>query len=280
MRVTLSHTTRLQYSGAVIDGVMDVRLGPASDAHQQWVHFNLAVEPAATINRYVDGFGNAAHLITLRRAHDSLEIVSGGEVETLLENPFVPPARPPVPLTAAEYADGLTPSALVPADPRLASMAEPFRPSSSAADFDAVQKLMHLVHADFAYEQLATDVSTTVKDVLDHGQGVCQDFAHVLIGLCRAIDVPARYVSGYIVTAIQSANPAPRGASASHAWVEAFTPTHGWRGFDPTNNLLASTHHVKIATGRDYRDASPSRGSYRGNCNEHLSVNVVAHPVD
>jgi transglutaminase-like putative cysteine protease len=102
--------------------------------------------------------------------------------------------------------------------------------------------------------------------------------AHVLIdqfiGLCRALAIPARYVSGYLVSGRGV------GENASHAWVEAFTPTHGWRGFDPTNELIASDQHVKMAIGRDYGDVPPTRGAYRGQAEERLSVEVAVLPVD
>ena len=272
MRVMLSHVTRLDYSSDVVEGIMDVRLGPSSDAHQQWVRFELSTNPRATISRYVDGFGNAAHLISLRRRHRALEVVSRGEIETLLVDPFATPAQSPAPLSPSEHAENLLPSSLVPHDPDLAAMAEAFRPAAPEHTFDALQGLMQLVYREFAYEQRVTDVTTSVAEVVARRRGVCQDFAHVLIGLCRSIGIPARYVSGYIVNSA-------RGSGASHAWVEAFTPTHGWRGFDATNNLVASTQHVKIATGRDYRDVSPTRGTYRGRAEQHLSVTVSAHPV-
>ena len=158
---------------------------------------------------------------------------------------------------------------------------------------------MGLVYREFQYEQHVTSVATTVPEVLKGRTGVCQDFAHVMIGLCRAIGVPARYVSGYIVPA-SSARPQQsqtmgtmsqfqtfggalspsRGAGASHAWIEAFTPTHGWRGFDPTNNLLASTYHVKMGIGRDYNDVPPTRGTFRGIAEEKLAVEVETRILD
>jgi transglutaminase-like putative cysteine protease len=257
---------------------MDVRLGPLSDDHQRWLTFELNAAPNASVGRYSDGFGNAAHLVTLRRPHRFLEVASRGEVETLLDDPFALPARQPAPLTPAERVEYLLPSALVPADPRLAQLSAPFRPASDDETFDKVSALMRLVFDEFTYETRVTDVTTSVCDVLDDRRGVCQDFAHVLIGLCRAIDVPSRYVSGYIVSGGESEG--RRGADASHAWAEAYTPTHGWRGFDPTNNLVASTQHVKMAIGRDYRDVGPTRGAYRGATEEHLSVVVTARSVD
>ena len=293
MRVALSHLTRLEYSAEVTEGVMDVRLGPLSDEHQRWLRFDLRAAPNAAVHRYTDGFLNAAHLVSLRRPHRYVEVVSRGEVETLLEDPFALPSAPPAPLSPAERAETLLPSPLVAPDPRLQELAAPFRPASPERTFEAVQRLMDLVNREFAYEQQVTQVSSTVGEVIDDRRGVCQDFAHVLIGLCRAIDVPARYVSGYIVSAeqqqaqrlgdmqqSQSQSAGYRGSGASHAWAEAFTPTHGWRGFDPTNNLVASTHHVKMAIGRDYRDVSPTRGAYRGNADEHLTVVVSVHPAD
>jgi transglutaminase-like putative cysteine protease len=137
---------------------------------------------------------------------------------------------------------------------------------------------MHLVHERLDYRPDVTTVETSVTEVLTHSSGVCQDFAHVLIGLCRAIGTPARYVSGYILVGADPDAP-KRGAAASHAWVEAFTATNGWRGFDPTNDVLASEHHVKMAIGRDYHDVPPTRGTFRGVADEELAVEVVTKQV-
>jgi len=185
----------------------------------------------------VDGFGNAAHLITLRRPHRFLEVTSHGEVETLVVDPFALPAKAPPPLSPAERADYLLPSALVPLDAQIESIAAPFRPSASDDILAVTRRLMNLVYESFTYEQRVTDVFTTVPDIIVARRGVCQDFAHVLIALCRSIQVPARYVRGYIATSrqdqmqsgggmtqIQSQSQQPRrGADASHAWVEVFT---------------------------------------------------------
>lgn len=312
MRVEIVHTTRLAYSTHVVEGVMDVRLGPRSDAHQRWQEYDLRATPPAAIRRYYDGFGNVAHLVTIARPHDQVELVARGVVETVLDDPFKLPLSQPPPLGPSERADYLMPSSIVPADPVLETMAAPYRPASPAETLEAVQGLMGLVYREFQYEQHVTTVATTVPEVLKGRTGVCQDFAHVLIGLCRAIRLPARYVSGYIVPrqaaptrqtqtlgtmrqtqSLEAPNrgqgaseqrpevPEPsRGAGASHAWVEVYTPTHGWRGFDPTNNLLASTHHVKMGIGRDYNDVPPTRGTFRGLAEETLTVEVVARILD
>ena len=272
MKVRVDHTTRFDYDADVVESVIDVRLGPQSDAHQRWGRFNIAIEPAGAVRRYSDGFGNTGFLATLARAHRHLELRTTGEIETLLADPFAMPAQPPDPLTPSALADFLDPSPLVPHVPELEALAGPLRPASADDTFAAVQRLMHLVNERLEYVPGVTTVETTVVEVLGERRGVCQDFAHLLVGLCRSVAIPARYVSGYTVAA--AAGP-PRGADASHAWVEAFTPTHGWRGFDPTNDLVASAYHVKVALGRDYGDVPPHQGTFRGQAVEVLSVDVA-----
>jgi transglutaminase-like putative cysteine protease len=280
MRVRLVHTTRLDYTADVSEGVMDVRLGPHSDADQRWDSFALAVEPAASVRGYTDGFGNRAHLITLVRPHRTIEVVARATVTTLLDDPEAP-ARAPEPLAPAELADYLHPSRLVPAVPALGEAAAAYRPATPAEAFGVVRRLSHLVRERLDYRPGATTVTTAVPDVLALGAGVCQDFSHVLIALCRAAGVPARYVSGYLVAGAAPGAEAPRGdPQASHAWVEAFTPTHGWRGFDPTNGVLAGPAHVKVAVGRDYGDVPPTRGAFRGTAEERLTVHVESGRAD
>jgi len=275
MRIRVEHRTQLEYSADVFESVMDARLGPRTDEHQRWISFDLRVEPVAAVRRYNDGFGNAAHLITVARPHHAIDIVTRGEIETTLADPFQPPRERPTALAPGDIADYLDPSPLVLRADELAAMAEPVRAEPA---FDAAQKLMHLVNERFEYRPDVTGVETSVGEVLTHSSGVCQDLAHVLIGLCRAIGIPARYVSGYILAGPDRDAP-KRGAAASHAWVEAFTPTHGWRGFDPTNDLLASEHHVKMAVGRDYHDVPPTRGTFRGVADEVLAVAVSTQAV-
>jgi len=289
MRVSVTHTTRLEYDGEVTEGVMDVRLGPLTDAHQRWGRHELRVSPSGAVRRYQDGFRNEAHLITVPRPHNFVEVVSAGIVYTLLDNPFTPPPGPPRPLTSSQLFDYLRPSKLVALGDEVARLARPHRPSSPDSSLDAVGALNTLVYESFAYEKDVTTISTTVTEVLESKSGVCQDFAHVLLALCRSLEIPARYVSGYLIAdeSATGASGAPaaegkpsRGAGASHAWVEAWTPTHGWRGFDPTNNVLASENHVKMALGRDYSDVPPSRGLNRGSATEKLSVEVTTKVLD
>jgi transglutaminase-like putative cysteine protease len=281
MKVSVAHVTRLEYEADVFESVMDVRLGPLDDADQQVERFQLRLTPGGHTRQYVDGFGNVAHLLTSSRPHSFVEVAVRSEVETWLVDPFALPTHVPSPLSPMERADALEPSPLIPPLQELERMAAPFR---SLESFDAALRMCEMIYQEFTYHQGVTDVSTTVEQILDGRRGVCQDFAHLLIGLCRALAIPARYVSGYTVSAggdSAGAQRAPRrGSGASHAWVEAFTPSHGWRGFDPTNNLLANAYYVKVARGRDYADVPPTRGTFRGVANETLAVSVTTRVVE
>jgi transglutaminase-like putative cysteine protease len=279
VKIRLVHVTRFDYSAEVVEGVMEVRLGPLSDGTQRWDRFSLSVTPTGSVRQYVDGFGNRTHLVTVGRAHRTLEVVTRSELSTTLENPFVLPSKPPRPLSPSEQVDFLSPSPLVPALPEFAELAASQRWDDADATFEGVRALSRQVHETFAYQRHVTTVGTTVAEVMRLRTGVCQDFAHVLIGLCRAAGVPARYVSGYTVADLPDGEAARR-EQASHAWVEAYTPTHGWRGLDATNDVVVGDAHVKIAIGRDYADVSPTRGSFRGNAAQRLGVTVEAYRAD
>jgi transglutaminase-like putative cysteine protease len=275
MRLLIQHQNRIEFQRDVEESVMDVRLGPLDDAHQRVRRFQLRCEPQGHVRRYADGFGNVAHLLTSMRTHAALQVTTEIEVETLLRDPFEVPVDSPPPLGPVELADALHASALVPSLEALSSMAEPF---AELPPFEAAHELMAKIYHEFEYQAGVTDVTTTVANVIDSRRGVCQDFAHLLIGLCRAIRVPARYVSGYILTGEDHAP--SRGSGASHAWAEVFTPSHGWRGFDPTNNLVANDRYVKIAVGRDYHDVPPTRGTYHGGAAGTLVVSVSTRALN
>ncbi len=280
MRIAVSHVTRLDFGDEVSETVMDTRLGPRDDADQRVARFSVRVEPAGHVRRYEDGFGNAAHLLTNMRPHRFLQVSAVSEVHTYMADPFQLAPHPPRPLDVIQLADYLDPSPLVPRLALVDDMAAPFR-SNNDDSFEAIRRMTELIYREFKYQSGVTDVTTSIEQIVAGRQGVCQDFAHLLLGLCRAIDIPARYASGYIVERDHSGANAPsRGVGASHAWVEAFTPTHGWRGFDPTNNLVANEYYVKIAIGRDYSDVPPTRGTYHGGPTESMSVAVTTRALD
>jgi transglutaminase-like putative cysteine protease len=146
--------------------------------------------------------------------------------------------------------------------------------------FGAVSDLMHRIHADFEFDPGATTVSTSVDEVLHQRRGVCQDFAHLLLACLRSHGLPARYVSGYLLT-----DPAPgharlMGVDASHAWVAAYSPAHGWVEFDPTNDQLADQRYITLAWGADFADVVPLRGVILGGGAQEMDVSVSVVPAD
>jgi transglutaminase-like putative cysteine protease len=148
-------------------------------------------------------------------------------------------------------------------------------PGSGAAVEDALDKLTLTISREFTYDRAVTDVYSAVDEVLELRAGVCQDFAHLLIAAARAMGVPARYVSGYIHVAGGEG-----AASASHAWAEAWVPGRGWVGFDATHPVRTSEHHVRLAVGRDYSDAAPTRGIYVGSATGTMEVSVKTRAID
>ena len=135
---------------------------------------------------------------------------------------------------------------------------------------------MRWIYAEFTYEPGTTDVETHLEQAFALRKGVCQDFTHVMIGMCRSIGLPARYASGYILT---SGGYSLVGAQASHAWCEVYLPETGWIGFDPTNAVLADQRYVKIAVGRDYGDVAPVLGSYMGGAGCRMEVEVSVERI-
>ncbi|HEY2432760.1 MAG TPA: transglutaminase family protein [Vicinamibacterales bacterium] len=138
--------------------------------------------------------------------------------------------------------------------------------------------LMHRVHHDFTFDPGTTTVTTPLSRVLIDRRGVCQDFAHVLIGCLRSLGLPARYVSGYLLTDPPPGSPRLLGADASHAWLSVWCPSHGWVDLDPTNDVLPDERHITVAWGRDYGDVSPLRGVVLGGGEHELSVAVSVVP--
>jgi transglutaminase-like putative cysteine protease len=148
------------------------------------------------------------------------------------------------------------------------------------AILESASDLARRVHRDFKFDRTATSVSTPLKQVLKQKSGVCQDFAHLMIGCLRSIGLAARYVSGYILTAPPPGRPRLVGADASHAWASIFCGERaGWVDIDPTNNCIVDDAHVVLAWGRDFADVTPMRGVILGGGTQGLSVRVTVTPA-
>ena len=278
MEFTILHQTTYRYPGKIHESYSIVRLRPRSDSTQYCTKYELNVAPRARVFSYADRFGNEVQHFAVLPDHDVLAITARSSVIT------VRPSEPetPSPVTREQLAadpnirwmfDELHESQYVVFGPGLRSFAsEVGDPGKNGNIVEWYLAAGAAIKKDFTYDKDATSVHTTVDESIRVRAGVCQDYAHILVALCRFYGIPARYVSGYIYSGQENS---VLGAEASHAWCEAYLGPHGWVGFDPTNCTLIDDRFAKIASGRDYRDVSPVRGVYKGASRSMMSVNVA-----
>jgi transglutaminase-like putative cysteine protease len=277
MKLRIHHLTEYRYLTPVSRSSNDLRLTPLKTPTQKPLFFLLRVVPPSRIKKFRDFYGNQVTHFEIEEAHHHLVIESQCTIVTQPLDPASLPAHIPIESLAEcrdleEFRPFLNPSALVQIPPELWRSAIDILSEQEQEGVLAIAyALMRGVHASCRYVPGVTRVTTNSAEFFASREGVCQDFTHLLIALCRAIHIPARYVSGYLYDAKRSD---VRGAHASHAWVEIWIPTHGWVAFDPTNNCLAGETYVTVAIGRDYLDAAPITGSYWGNSNCLMKVAV------
>jgi len=307
VRLRIFHTTRYVYPIQASESHNEVRLMPLSDDDQTCLDFRLKLTPEARVFAY-DLPSGRVHYFDTRLRHSELAIQAESLVITHRQNPFrfLPSGgdaedgefyrRESVRQDYAEFLTGTDRVQLYPEVDRIAAVAR--KQASGAGTVPFLMALTRQLYRVLAYAPGSTSVNTTILHVLEHREGVCQDFAHLMLAICRRQGIPARYVSGYLYTgedhpaeqgdgtaAGASKDPeAPHGlvsGNAMHAWVECLLPDNRWHGFDPTNNLLTNDYYVKVHTGRDYGDVPPVRGVYRGPFAHTLevSVRVTSDPV-
>jgi transglutaminase-like putative cysteine protease len=270
MKWDIFHRTRYLYASPVRESFNEVRLSPISNREQTVESFLLKVLPAARLRHYLDFYSNVIHHFEIPEPHSEL-LIESRAVVTVHRPPPLDPQLTPAPLAELSRAvagercfDYLQPSRYVDLDPETWRHAVDATQDQTDA-WQATLAIMRHVHGALKYEPNSTLVHTHARQALQQRAGVCQDFAHVMIGMCRSVGLPALYVSGYLATET---------ASATHAWVEVFVPGHGWVALDPTHNRQADDTYVKIAVGRDYADVPPVTGHYRGTLARSLKVEV------
>jgi len=280
------HTTTFSYQPAVRESVMEVRLQPRSDGPQHCLTFELDVSPAANIMQYRDFMGNTVHHFDIAGKHSEVKVTARSSVE-------VQSAPPPNSADAGSWSDldravstedyweMLLPSQFAKSSDRLESLALDFRCERRDTPLQLLTELSQSIYESFAYVPNSTNVDSPIDDALHSRQGVCQDFAHIMIALVRPLKIPCRYVSGYMFHRDESKETTDRSVEgASHAWIEAVIPNLGWIAFDPTNNLIGADRHIRVALGRDYADVPPTRGVHKGEAQSALSVSVTVSPSD
>jgi transglutaminase-like putative cysteine protease len=264
VKLEIVHSTRFRYSGQIAETVMEVRLRPMDGNRQRCVDFDLQLRSGIKPHSYIDGFGNHVHYFNLARPHTRLVVTSRSVVETGLAHNTSQGEE-----LVHDFLRFRSPVKDVGGVREMATRHAITNPSAPEEVEHALDELTMTISREFTYDRAVTTVFSAVDDVLVLRAGVCQDFAHLFIAVARAMGVPARYVSGYIHL------PGERGATtASHAWAEAWVPGKGWVGYDATRPIRTSENHVRLAVGRDYTDAAPTRGIYVGSATGTMDVSV------
>jgi len=283
MTYSIRHLTSFSYQPAVGESVMEVRLQPRSDTRQRCLSSALSVDPPANVMVYRDFYGNAVHHFDIPGKHHTIEVMSEAAVEML-------------PRTALEtlkhssweeldelagngdYWEMLLPSQYAQMTPALNELRKEFKLERQGDPLSLLERLNTAIYEAFEYVPNTTRVDSPIDDALESRQGVCQDFAHIMIALVRQLRIPCRYVSGYLYHGDKDHDRSTAGAS--HAWLEAYLGELGWVEFDPTNNLIGCERHIRVAVGRDYADVPPTRGVHRGEAESELRVRVTVSAVD
>jgi transglutaminase-like putative cysteine protease len=288
-RYRLVHTTEFVYDAPVSESYNEVRLRPLHDERQSCISFRLTTTPGSRGTAYRDSHGNWVHQFNVLPEHSRLKV----EAESVVLAHGAP-ETPADPTTLSEFDrhrdqldeehfDFMASTTYV---PHLHALKEIIRAAEHASNGTVVgfaEAASDTIHKKFQYVKGATHVHSSIEDSLSVGAGVCQDFAHVLLGVVRMRGIPGRYVSGYLVPG-STASPDARqedviGGQASHAWAEVMMPSGNWIALDPTLGKPVGLRHIRVAYGRDYGDVAPVRGVYKGHAGQHLSVDVRVRPA-
>lgn len=293
MRYLISHQTQYDYQSPVSLSQQLLHLQPRDLPWQQVHRADIECLPLPQQRTaQTDAFGNPAIWLDIRQPHEHLSINAELDI-TVLPRPRLDLALSPpwqdvveqcrfrgVPLSHTQQLDALafrqeSPHVRIKHD--FARFAEPCFTADTPL-LVGVNALMQKIYDEFEFDSKATEVGTPLLTVLAERRGVCQDFAHLMIACLRSLGLPARYVSGYLLTHPPEGQPRLIGADASHAWVSAWCPMLGWVDFDPTNGVLPDQQHITLAWGRDFSDVSPLRGVIIGGGDHQLAVSVTVMP--
>jgi transglutaminase-like putative cysteine protease len=281
MRFEILHTTDYRYEHPASEAYLEARLTPPSRPTQRILAHDLLFEPQTPTSSYTDYFGNPTSFYSMVKRHEHLSVTNRILVET------APPKLPVEALAltvgearqifssvTTEVFDYLRPSPAVPNGGESAPWARRLL-RSDATLRGALEGLNEAIHRGFKYTKGATDNWTPLTVIWKARAGVCQDFAHIMLGILRTAGLPARYVCGYIETDPPKGGRRLTGAVATHAWVEVMVPGMTWVALDPTNNQWCGERHVAVSFGRDFADATPLRGTFKGSGGQTMNVQVV-----
>lgn len=270
----IHHITKYEYDRPVKESMNEVKIFPCNDDKQEVLSQELVITNNPDIQYFVDYWGNKTGLFSLLPPHKELIIESKLKVRTTISSQINFNFHAGFDELKKEVESNLQLLELSSAEQikhqdkidEIASRI--FDPGKSVAA--VVEQSSEYIYKYFKYIKGITNIESTVDEILEHRSGVCQDFAHLMLQILRALKIPSRYVSGYICPNKNGM----RGEGATHAWVEAYIPGHKWAGIDPTNNVWVTNAHVKLAVGRDFKDCTPIKGTFKGPARQQLSIHV------
>lgn len=272
---TIKHITRYTYTGLVRDSANQIILFPINDDYQEVLDHDLKISGDPNVDIYKDYFGNEVGTFTHYMPHAELEIYSKLFVSTQhktlpvddmftsqqwIDLEAIKSKTPYVDYLLQEHFEGLN---------ELKEVVEQER-IPHETPYQTALRYTKYIFDNYKYIPGITTVETRLDEVWKLKAGVCQDFAHILLVMLRLVNIPSRYVSGYVCPNKNGM----RGEGATHAWVEIYLPGYGWLGLDPTNNCVANETHVRLAVGRNFPDCTPVKGVYKGQARHHLEVSV------
>ncbi len=280
MRFDIRYRLAFEYENVVRHSQNELRACPLTDQHQLLLSYRVTSSPTSRVHSFTDYWGTRVDAYGIREPHVAIEVVAEAAVETR-QRPLMVASPPMSDLHDEEFADEhaeyLAPTRHTEPGQRTVECADEIRSRGETDVVSLVLDIHRRVHRSLTYQPGSTEIGVTPDAVLEGGAGVCQDYAHLAVALCRELGVPARYVSGYFFAADDSTGAAVVGDTAqvqTHAWFEAAIPGAGWLALDPTNALAVGERHVTIGRGRDYDDVIPIRGVYAGATTASLDAGV------
>lgn len=280
-RFAVKHTTGYRYDRPITHSKHCVHLRPIDDIYQSVENYSLQINPAVSTIDFEDVFGNWTSRFEIRKPYTQLFVTAESTISLSSVDPFAfthPPIRPSFPVVWMPWEQTMLAPYLAPVELPETQLRELYDYAMSFVERnkrDLMETLFDInlkMFREYRYLPGSTGLETTPYDVFTNKKGVCQDFANLFICMARLLGIPARYVCGYVFTGNKNAASAP--SDASHAWLQLYIPEVGWRGFDPTNGVLASANHIRLAYGRHYRDVAPTAGTLYSSAQETMSIDV------
>ena len=274
------HSTKYQYNWPIKESINEIRLFPYNFENQDVLKFELNITNNPNVDISQDRYGNRVGNFNTLEVHSEMAIETRmivrvnhslkiPEIDTTTVQDLAVEKEKSIELLRLSYPEDIE------KQNKIISILNKIKYQDKPV-IEIARLCNQYIYSNFSYTKGITNIETTLDEVLQHKKGVCQDFAHVLLQLLRTAGIPSRYVSGYVCPNKSGL----RGEGATHAWVEIYTPTQGWLGIDPTNNIWTMDNHIKLSVGRNFTDCTPVKGTFKGLAKQKLSVSVSVEYED